>query len=263
MPIRSLIICLTLCVIVTTRISGADTCRTVHVFVALADNDHQGIIPVPAKLGDGEDPYNNLYWGAAYGLKTFFNRSSQWSMVSVAQHVRPDTVLEQCVFRHTTLPLCVIAHAYKGERIKQAVSDFFACVAGRKTPDISRAEDSSLVESGAFNPPDLVAYVGHDGLMDFNLPIDSLSADSTGRQVIILACVSKQFFGRHIRALRADPVLWTTGLMAPEAYTLEAAIVAWADGKDRRVIRDEAARAYDRYQHCGFEAAKRLLVTEQ
>ena len=37
--------------------------RTVHVFVALADNLHQGIVPVPAKLGNGEDPEHNLYWG--------------------------------------------------------------------------------------------------------------------------------------------------------------------------------------------------------
>ena len=37
--------------------------RTVQVFVALADNQSQGIIPVPAKLGNGEDPEHNLYWG--------------------------------------------------------------------------------------------------------------------------------------------------------------------------------------------------------
>jgi hypothetical protein len=27
--------------------------RTVHVFVALADNQNQGIMPVPARLGNG------------------------------------------------------------------------------------------------------------------------------------------------------------------------------------------------------------------
>src|SRR5579864_1418535 len=50
--------------------------RTVHVFVALADNQHQGIVPVPAKLGNGEDAERNLYWGSAYGVKTFFSRSA-------------------------------------------------------------------------------------------------------------------------------------------------------------------------------------------
>ncbi|HBH24362.1 MAG TPA: hypothetical protein DDY13_13175 [Cytophagales bacterium] len=39
--------------------------RTIHVFVALCDNEHQGIVPVPNTLGNGKDPNSNLYWGAA------------------------------------------------------------------------------------------------------------------------------------------------------------------------------------------------------
>jgi hypothetical protein len=35
--------------------------RLIHVFVALADNVHQGIVPVPAALGNGDDPARNLY----------------------------------------------------------------------------------------------------------------------------------------------------------------------------------------------------------
>src|SRR5215469_18879558 len=59
--------------------------RTVHVFVALADNKNQGIVPVAARLGNGEDPANNLYWGSAYGVKTFFARSADWQLL-VAGH---------------------------------------------------------------------------------------------------------------------------------------------------------------------------------
>ena len=44
--------------------------RSIHVFVALADNDHQGIVPVPRLLGNGDDPDHNLYWGSAYGVRT-------------------------------------------------------------------------------------------------------------------------------------------------------------------------------------------------
>jgi hypothetical protein len=39
--------------------------RLVHVFVALADNAHQGIVPLPKALGNGDDPGRNPYWGAA------------------------------------------------------------------------------------------------------------------------------------------------------------------------------------------------------
>jgi len=39
-----------------------------HVVVALCDNVHQGIVPVPRALGNGQDPSSNLYWGARYGV---------------------------------------------------------------------------------------------------------------------------------------------------------------------------------------------------
>ena len=41
----------------------------VHVTVALCDNATQGMVPVPAAIGDGDDPRTNLYWGARYGVK--------------------------------------------------------------------------------------------------------------------------------------------------------------------------------------------------
>jgi hypothetical protein len=59
--------------------------RVVHVFVALADNLNQGIVPVPSRLGNGEDAEGNLYWGSAYGIKTFLFRSSDWKTVVVGR----------------------------------------------------------------------------------------------------------------------------------------------------------------------------------
>lgn len=49
--------------------------RVVHVTVALCDNVNQGIVPVPTKIGNGEDAANNLYWGAAYGVKSFMRKN--------------------------------------------------------------------------------------------------------------------------------------------------------------------------------------------
>jgi hypothetical protein len=40
----------------------AQALRVVHIFVALADHQHQGIVPAPAALGNGGDPIHNLYW---------------------------------------------------------------------------------------------------------------------------------------------------------------------------------------------------------
>ncbi len=49
--------------------------------------------------------------------------------------------------------------------------------------------------------------------------------------------------------------------MAPEAYTLKSALDGWIAGETNDQIRDRAADAYDKYQHCGARAAHRLLVT--
>ena len=76
-------VCLALsCCAQGARTRGVSRPRTIHVFVALADNEYQGIVPVPSRLGNGDDPGHNLYWGAAYGIKTFFARSAEWRILS-------------------------------------------------------------------------------------------------------------------------------------------------------------------------------------
>src|SRR5882757_10428730 len=66
--------------------------RTVHVFVALADNLNQGIVPVPPRLGNGLDPAHSLYWGAAAGVKTFFTRSSDWTVINCGEGPKPQVM---------------------------------------------------------------------------------------------------------------------------------------------------------------------------
>ena len=57
------------------------TAKTIHVFVALCDNKFQGIVPVPAKIGNGQDQDNNLYWGCGFGVRTFFEKSKEWKLI--------------------------------------------------------------------------------------------------------------------------------------------------------------------------------------
>jgi hypothetical protein len=89
--------------------------RVVHVFVALADNAHQGIVPVPARLGNGDDPEHNLYWGAAYGVKTFFVHSADWHLTVSQAHPKP-AVLERCTFHHRTDNVFLLAGRLPGKR---------------------------------------------------------------------------------------------------------------------------------------------------
>src|SRR5262245_3087930 len=80
----------------------------IHVFVALADNVNQGIVPVSRSLGDGDNPRTNLYWGAAFGVKTFFSKSKNWQLVSATMNPRAG-VLERCLFKHRQRDIYLIA----------------------------------------------------------------------------------------------------------------------------------------------------------
>jgi hypothetical protein len=232
--------------------------RTVHVFVALADNQHQGIVPVPARLGNGDDAEQNLYWGSAYGVKAFFARSAEWSLLRCSAKPKVE-VLERCVFKHHKTNTYMVADAYRGSEIREAILDFFDAASGASPETIAPlpSGEALTIRGGA----DLVAYVGHDGLMDFSLPLIPQKKNDTHRDAIILACASKQFFAEALRAGGAYPLLWTTNLMAPEAYTLESSLEGWIDRESGDQIRDRAAAAYDKYQKCGFKAAHRLFVS--
>jgi|SRR5580700_485764 hypothetical protein len=240
--------------------SQAQTPRTIHAFVALADNQHQGIVPVPAKLGNGLDPTHNLYWGAAAGVKTFFVRSSDWTLLNCQE--KPTTeVLERCVFQHRHGDVYLIADAYRGDAIQQAIVDFFSAAAGANPESITLPLASHPITLAARGGANLVAYVGHDGLMDFRLSSVTQKKNEAHRDAIILACASKQYFAEPLRASGAYPLLWTTGLMAPEAYTLKSALDGWMEHESNEQIRQRAAGAYDKYQKCGLRGAQRLFAS--
>ncbi|WP_298952102.1 hypothetical protein [uncultured Nonlabens sp.] len=107
----------------------------------------------------------------------------------------------------------------------------------------------------------LLGYIGHNGLMEFDVigafdPVNDLK-----RETIILACYSKNYFTQHLQVSKAKPLVWTTHLMAPEAYTIDAAIKGWIRKENADQIRERAAMAYHNYQNCGKNAARRLLVS--
>jgi hypothetical protein len=234
--------------------------RTVHVFVALADNEHQGIIPVSAKLGNGEDYDRNLYWGSAYGVRTFFARSADWTRIACGYKPKAE-ILERCIFKHRSANVYLVADAYRGIEIRQAILDFIAASAGDDPETMTLPQASGILKLRIRGGANLTTYIGHDGLMDFQLTQYPHKKNDAHRDAIILACASKQFFADPVRASGAYPLLWTTGLMAPVAYTLKSALDGWIAGETSEQIRDRAAAAYDKYQKCGFRAAHRLLTS--
>jgi len=235
----------------------AESPQTIHVFVALCDNANQGIVPVPASLGNGQDPKSNLYWGAAYGVKSYFRyKTSDWQLVKSLK-AENENILERVLFKHRSKDVYLLADAYDGATIKDCTIDFLKATNGQDIQALSYEGQALHFGGGAA----LLAYVGHDGLMEFQVNVKCQQIAENKRQAIILACYSKDYFAPHLRQTGAQPLLGTTHLMAPEAYTLKAAIDGWLQKETGAQIDERAAQAYNRYQKCGLRGARNLFTT--
>lgn len=234
--------------------------RLIHVVVALCDNKYQGIVPVPESIGNGDDPSRNLYWGAGYGVKNHFRRAKDWMLISEVQNPK-EAVLERCIFKHKERDVYLIADAYRGREIRRSTVDFLRFASGRDAEAIEAQLVSKPIRLFAGGAADLIVYVGHDGLMDFSLTEYPQKSDERRREAIILACASKSYFALPLQQTGAAPLLWTTGLMAPEAYVLKAAVDGWMLNEGGQQVRRRAAEAYHRYQKCGMKGAMNLFAS--
>ncbi len=240
--------------------AGQNPGKLVHVLVALCDNENQSIVPVSAALGNGSDPERNLYWGAAYGIKTFFSKSKDWQLVSDTREPKY-AVMERLVFKHRSRNVYLVADAYQGIEIQRAITDFLAASAGGMDEAVEISMDAKKLNLNIGGGADLLAFVGHNGLMDFSLPEYPLKQDDARREAIILSCASKSYFSAPLKRTGAQPLLWTTNLMAPEAYILKSALDGWMMGEDGERVRQRAAEAYNSYQKCGLKSALGLFAS--
>jgi hypothetical protein len=231
------------------------TTQTIHVLVALCDNKYQGIVPVPAKIGNGQDPDNNLYWGCAYGIRSYFKKSNNWILLKTT---RVDSIkMERLVFKHKNSNYYLVADAYNGQYIQQCTIDFLESCAGK----VKDVQDINGTNIGIYGNAKLLSYIGHNGLMDFRLSPSFENTDDQIRDAIILACYSKRFFGPLLLQTKARPLVWSTHLMSPEAYALHDALESYIKKEPAESTRMAAAKAYAQYQKCSEKAARGLLVT--
>jgi hypothetical protein len=233
-----------------------------HVVVALCDNDSQGIVPVPAKLGDGNDPSHNLYWGAMYGVRAWFKRSPEWRSLPISRS-EDARVLDRVLFRRELLnggrrvEALLLAEAWRGRHIADALQHFLEIDRGEHVQTV-RIGDRDVAFGGAAH---VNAFIGHNGLMDFDAPVLPRSGPKPRAHAsVVLACMSQQYFSPVLNA-HSVPLLLTTGLMAPEAYTLDAVLTSWFSGESSAEVRLAAARAYARHQRTSERAALRLFTT--
>ena len=237
--------------------SATQKTKTIHILVALCDNKYQGIVPVPAAIGNGQDPRNNLYWGAAYGLKTYFKKQTDWELLSSTNNPK-SYILERLVYKHKTKPLYVIADAYDGQYIKNTTQDLFNYAQGLDPVTII-VEQHTVTGGGA---ADFLIYAGHNGLMDWPLS-EVFTAPSTSpapiteqptanlqsyRRAAVFACKSQNYFSQPLAQTGIAPALLTTDFMAPEGYVVFAAVDAYSKNASLQELRTQVATTYSKYQ---------------
>jgi hypothetical protein len=127
---------------------------------------------------------------------------------------------------------------------------------------INRGGEAMRIDAGG--AADLVCFVGHNGLMDAPLTsYPSRQGDGGPDQAVVLACKSQAHFVQRLRQAGCEALITTTGLMAPEAYTLDAVIRSWAAGDDPAATRRKAGDAYAEYQKISRRAALNLFASDQ
>lgn len=231
--------------------------KTIHLFVALCDNDTQGIVKVGEKIGNGNDPANNLYWGCNDGTRSYFSRSKQWTRLEI---ITPENspILQHIIFKHKTTGTILIADAYQGSKIKTCTQHYLQSLQGTYNPKITTKNQKSPLQAGA--KANLVAYIGHNGLMDFNLEIPIQIPNPPKIDTITLCCISKSYFPIHFTK-NTNPILQTKSLMYPGAFILHDALEGYLKNETKTQIYNRAAKAYAKNQKISTRAAKTIFQT--
>lgn len=206
------------------------------LFVALCDNEHQGIDPVPSAIGDGEKPERNLYWGCGDAVPRLLRKAgNKWKMQSVDDwQGKPEPVLRTIVCTRADEKLTLTAFAWRGDSMSECL----------------RAFEEALV-SGKY---ELVAFIGHNGLMDEDLPEPPKSAGAAA-DAMVLCCMSHEYFTARLNLIGSRPVLMTRQFMYPAGQVFLQALEAWMNSPaDLEKIRAAAGKAYAANQRISVRA---------
>jgi hypothetical protein len=227
------------------------------IFVALCDNDSQGIVKVKnRRICRGDDPDQNLYWATAGGLAATL-RAARWRRVSLAYFAEGELAVK-AVWRKRLAPgealrargvrssfdAYIVGFGYRGSEIRQAMIDYLQAV----NRDDERREVADHVLLRAGGASHLVGYIGHDYFYDVDdaQPLLSLRAGDSRlhKGTFALSCTGHRLIRPAIRRANAHILILNRTLGFPGAWTAEAIVGAIADGKDARAIHRTAAAAF-------------------
>lgn len=213
----------------------------VHVKVPLCDNENQGIVPTSPSLGNGMDLKRNLYWATSKGMKRYFNELSDWILISSKIAPNKD-VLERVLFKKkfkNGAVVYLVADAYRGDRMVHCLEDHFKSLNGSLKDTLIIDKDTI----GIYGNADLLAFNGHNGLMDETVSYKK-STDGIARDAVTIACISGEYFKPVYKETNSYPLVHTTNLLYPGAFILEGVINSWANLNSDRECKIAAGNGY-------------------
>jgi hypothetical protein len=230
----------------------------VTVYVALCDNDSQGIVPVKnKKICKGNDPDNNLYWASSGGLFGH-TRSRHWKRLSVDENRTPDIAVRAVWTKRLVasgllremgvkggFDVILVGLAYRGERIRQTMVDYLKAV-NRDDVDALTLPDGRVID--AYGKSHIIGWIGHDYFMD-EPDVPSLIAETRGdssldKGVFGLSCMSDLYFRPAIERTNVHILALNRQFTFPSAFTVLGIIGALAEGKDHPGIHRAAVKAF-------------------
>jgi hypothetical protein len=236
--------------------AGRPLVVTVHV--ALCDNGT--IWCGNQRLGNGDNPRTNLYWGGAAGLTAYFRVRRGWKRVH-RDAGDGRVVLERVVYRRRVrLPsaawqrlgvrrpfdIYLVALAYRGKHIARAARSFIRQVSQPRGARLRLAGGLTLRTGGLGH---VVGYAGHNYLMDV-AGVYAWPSFTRRRPVgyFMLACMSAPYLGPQLTRRTTHALLLTRVLMYPGAFTIDGLIRGLALGASQRGVFRLGARYYARFQ---------------
>lgn len=228
----------------------------IHTYVALCDNESQGIAPVPTKIGNGDDPANNLYWGCSDGARSYFSKSTQWKRLATEKVPDQPAILERLIFQHKRTQAILVVDAWRGSEIKPCMEQFIQAMAGQHYESLSVASGKAQHQINIGGGADFLCFIGHNGLMEFSVP--ALPANPKRKKagdLAVLCCQSHRFFKKHVGQGKHRPAVMTNSNMYPGAFILHDTLEGWFKNETRSQLRSRAAKAYARNQKISTKSA--------
>jgi len=251
--------------------AGKPLVITVHV--ALCSN--RQIWCGSKKLGDGDKPRTNLYWGGAAGFTAWF----RWNGRKRYKRVFGDQgdgkiVMERVVYRRRVkwlskrwkrlgvkkpFDIYLVGYAYRARYIGKAVDALIRQTATGAGSTLKLKSGKVLSIGGRGH---LVGYAGHNYLMDtggkWNWP-KITRKNPVG--YFMLACMSAQYVARKLTHKRTHAVVLTTVLMYPGAYTIDGIIGALSYAQRQRQVFRRAAAYYAKYSKVRARTVRCCMFT--